>query len=70
MFVPNFRLIELLELKIHGWDNFIPPQVWGALKSPGRIGLKCAEARFSTDNQRRVKDPLKHLTWSVLAKRC
>ena len=40
MFIPNFRSIELLELKIHGWDNFIPPQAWGALKSPGRIGLK------------------------------
>ena len=40
MFIPNFRSIELLELKIHGWDNFIPPQVWGALKSPGQIGLK------------------------------
>ena len=25
---------------------------------------------FGTDNQRRVKDPLKYLTWSVLAKLC
>ena len=40
MFIPNFRSIELLELKIHGWNNFISPHAWGALKSPGRIGLK------------------------------
>ena len=25
---------------------------------------------FGTDNQHRVKDPLKHLTWSVLTKLC